>query len=153
MQIPPGSASASRRERFQARRDIHPVAEDVLFLNDHVAEIDADAEPDAPFVGLLRIAVDHTALDPGGAAYRVDDAREFRQQAVAGVLDDVAPVLLDLRIDQLPEMRLEAFVRAFFVRPHQAQIARHIGGENRGQSTGRGHGSSSPPWSKRSSRV
>ena len=66
------------------------------------------------------------------AAQRVYHARKFRQQAVAGVLYDAAPVLLDLRIDQLPEMRLEAFVRAFLIRTHQARIARHIGGEDRG---------------------
>jgi hypothetical protein len=31
------------------------------------------------------------------------------------------------------------------IRPHQARIARHIGGEDRGKTAGRGHGSSSPP--------
>jgi len=36
----------------------------------------------------------------------------------AGVLNDPAPVLLDLRIDQLPEMRPKAFVRLFLVRSH-----------------------------------
>ena len=64
----------------------------------------------------LGLAVDHPALYFGGAAHRVDDAGEFRKHAVAGVLDDAAPVLLDLRIDQLAKMRLEAFVRAFLVR-------------------------------------
>jgi hypothetical protein len=52
-------------------------------------------------------------------------------------------VLGDLRIDQLPAMRLQAFVRAFLIHPHQARIARHIGGEDRGETAGggrRGHG-------------
>src|SRR5215467_4674396 len=35
-------------------------------------------------------------------------------------------------------MRLETFVCAFFVLAHQARISRHIGGEDRGQSTGGG---------------
>ena len=70
-------------------------------LDDHVAEIDADAKPDAPLVGHIGLAVDHPALHLDGAAHRVDDAGEFRQQAVAGVLDDAAAMLLDLRIDQL----------------------------------------------------
>src|SRR5580704_2397387 len=30
-------------------------------------------------------------------------------------------------------MRLEAFERAFLVRPHQPRVARHIGGEDRGE--------------------
>ena len=34
-------------EAFQARRDAHSLAEDVLALGDHVAEIDPDAELDA----------------------------------------------------------------------------------------------------------
>jgi hypothetical protein len=42
-------------------------------------------------------------------------------------------VLADLRIDQLAEMRLEPLVRAFLIRPHQARIPRHIGGEDRGE--------------------
>ena len=95
----------------------------------------------------LGLAVEHAALHFGGAAHRVDHAGEFRQHAVAGVLDDAAPVLLDLRIDQLTEMRLQALVRAFLVHPHQTRVARHIGGEDRGKTAGRGHGCGSPPCS------
>jgi len=36
-------------------------------------------------------------------------------------------------------MRLEPFVRALLVRTHQARIAWHIGGEDRGETAGRGH--------------
>ena len=64
---------------------------------------------------------------------------KFRQQAVAGVLDDPAPVLLDLRIDQLPEMRLEPFVRPLLIRAHQARVPRHVGGEDRGEAADRRH--------------
>jgi len=42
-------------------------------------------------------------------------------------------MLLDLRIDQLLEMRLEPLVGALLVLAHQARVARHIGGENGGQ--------------------
>jgi hypothetical protein len=49
-------------------------------------------------------------------------------------------MLADLRIDQFGEMRLEAFVRAFLVRPHQARIAHHIGREDRGETAGGGRG-------------
>jgi len=52
---------------------------------------------------------------------------------VAGGFYGTAPVLFDLRIDQLSEMCLEAFVRPFLVRAHQSRIARDIGGENRGE--------------------
>jgi hypothetical protein len=38
-----------------------------------------------------------------------------------------AVTLRNLRVDQLPAMRFEAFVRAVLVRPHQARVASHIG--------------------------
>jgi hypothetical protein len=55
-------------------------------------------------------------LDFDRRADRVDDAREFREHAVAGRLDDAAAVLPDLRVDELAAMRLEAFEGAFLVR-------------------------------------
>jgi len=45
-------------------------------------------------------------------------------------------VFLDLWVDQLPAERLQAFERALLVRTHQARIARHIGGEDRGETGG-----------------
>ena len=81
-------------------------------------------------------------------AHRVDDAGEFRQHAVAGGLDDAAVMLADLRVDEPAQMRLEALVRAFLVRAHQARITHHIGGEDRGKTAGggrRGHCSAALP--------
>ena len=145
----PGDADpAGLGESFQACGDIDAIAKDVVTIGDHVAKIDADAQPDPLFVWQSRLAVEHPALHLGGAAYRVDDARKFREQTVAGRLDDPAPVLGDLRIDQLPAVRLEAFERALLVGAHQARIARHIGGEDRGKTAGRGHGCGSPPLSQ-----
>jgi hypothetical protein len=136
-------------QRLQARRDIDPVAKNVVALDNDVVEIDADAKPDAPLVGQLGLAVEHAALHFGRTAHRVDDAGEFRQHAVAGGLDDAAVMLADLRIDHFGEMRLEALMRAFLVRPHQPRIARHIGGEDRGETAGRGHYSSGIPALRR----
>ena len=50
-----------------------------------------------------------------------------------------APVLVDLRIDQLLEVRLEPFVRPLLIHPHQARIPRYVGGEDRGEAADRGH--------------
>jgi hypothetical protein len=115
-------------ERFEARRDIDAVAEDVVVLDDDVAEIDPDPEPDPAVLWHTGLAIDHRPLELGGTAHSVNDAREFRQHPVAGRLDDAAGMLADLRVDELAAMRLEAFVRAFLVRTHQARVARHIGG-------------------------
>ena len=126
-------------ERFQPRRDVDTVAEDVVVLGDHVAEVDANAKSDAPLLGDHALAVDHPTLHLGGAAHRVDHAGKFRQQAVAGGFYGTALVRPDLGIDQLREMRSETLMRAFLVRSHEARIACHIGGEDRGQTAGRGH--------------
>jgi hypothetical protein len=48
-------------------------------------------------------------------------------------------MLFDLRLNKLPEMRLEALVRAFLVCAHQARIARDIGGQDRGEAAGPAH--------------
>src|SRR5437899_2286388 len=93
----------------------------------------AGAAAPAVTVGL---AVDHPALHLGGAAHRIDNAGKFGEQAVAGRLDDATMVLCDLRIDQLPPCRLQAFERALLVLAHEPRIARHIGGEDRGKSAG-----------------
>src|SRR5260370_27769844 len=61
---------------------------------------------------------------------------------------------LEVPIEKLGAQRLEAFERAFLVRPHQPRIARHIGGEDRGEAAGLAHvyspAASRRPDSKRS---
>ena len=45
------------------------------------------------------------------------DAGELHQHPIAGVLHNSSAMFPDLGVYQLPEMRPEAFVRAFLVRP------------------------------------
>ena len=137
MQIPPGSASASRRAAT-----LTPSPKN---LGDDVAEVDPDAEPDPAVLGYPGLTIDHRPLHLGGTAHRVNDAGEFRQHPVAGSLHDPTGMLADLRVDELVAMRLEAFVRPCLVCAHQARIARHIGGKDRGETAGRGHGCAAHP--------
>jgi hypothetical protein len=60
----------------------------------------------------------------------VQNARKFRQKAVAGVFYDPAPVPTDVRIDQFPEMDFEAFVRSLLIGAHQSAVTGNIGSEN-----------------------
>jgi hypothetical protein len=50
-----------------------------VFLNDHVAKIDADAEPNTPLVTNHRLTVDHPALHLDRTAHRINDTRKFCQ--------------------------------------------------------------------------
>ena len=126
--MPPGSASA-----FEPRRDVDPVAKDVVVLDDDVAEVNADAELDPAVRGAAALRSAIAALHLDRAAHRIDDAGEFHQQAVAGGLDDAATVFGDLGIDQLAPVRFQPCERPFLVRTHQPRVAGHIGGEDRGQ--------------------
>src|SRR5207245_3395880 len=135
-------------DAFDPRRDIDAVAIEVVALDDHVAEIDADAQFDAVVCPDTSVPLGHRLLHFDRAAHRIDDARKFHQQAVAGGLDDAAVVLGDLRIDELAAQRFEAFERALLVRPHQPRIPRHIGGEDRGETAGLAHTAS--PAARRS---
>jgi hypothetical protein len=116
---------------FDPCRDVDAVAIEVVALDDHVAEIDADAQFDAVVRRDAGVPLGHRLLHLDRAAHCIDDARKFHQHAVAGGLDNAAAVLGDLRIDKLAAQRLEAFERPFLVRSHQPRIARHVGGDDR----------------------
>src|SRR4051794_22112605 len=58
--------------------------------------------------------------DPDRTTHRIDHARELGEEAVAGVLYDPPPVLLDFGLNELPEMLLEPFMRPLLIHPHQA---------------------------------
>src|SRR6516162_8591905 len=112
---------ARRRERLHPGSDIYAVAEDVVLFYDHVAEIDADAEPDPALFGYVRLTVDHPALHLDRAPHDIHHARELGKKAVTGVLYDAATMLLDLRLDQLAEMGLEALVRSLLIGGHKRE--------------------------------
>ena len=71
--MPPGSASC-----FQPRRDVDAVAIEIAALDDHVAEIDADAQNDAPVLGRPSLAAAISLLQLDGAGDGVDRAARTR---------------------------------------------------------------------------
>ena len=95
---------------------------------------------DPSLLGHIRFTVDHPALDLHSGAHSIDHTRKFRQHSIAGILNDPAPMLLDLRIDQVPKVRPEPFVRPFLVIAHETRITDHISGEDRSETARRGHG-------------
>ena len=120
--------------------EISSTSTDDVVLDDHVTEVDAHPKGDALAFGRFPVSVDHDALGLDRAAYRVDDTGELRPKPVAGVPDDAAVMLGNLGINQLAEMRHEAFVGALLIGAHQARIPGHISGKDRSETAGRGHG-------------
>src|SRR5208283_3601428 len=130
---PADADSAGLGQGFEAGGDIDAVAINVALVDDDVAEVDADAEL-YPFVGRhVGVAPDHFALDLDGIAHRIDDAGELGQEAVAGGLDDAAPVLGDLGVAELAPYRRQRDQGAFLVGAHQPRIAGDIGRQDRRQ--------------------
>ena len=116
-------------QRFEARRDIDAVAEDIAVLNHDVADVDSDAELHAVF-GRLTLAGDgEVLLDPHGAIEGVDDTRELCQHAVAGGPGDTALMLGNQRIDDEAQAGQRG-QRRNLVALHVSAIAFDIGGEN-----------------------
>jgi hypothetical protein len=109
--------SAGIGQRLDPSGDVDAVAEEVVALDEHVAEIDADAQFDAAVRPDTRIPLGHRLLHRNCSAHRIDDAGKFHQQTVAGGLDNATLVLGDFRIDQFAAQRLEAFERAFLIHP------------------------------------
>lgn len=75
--------AAGFRHGLRPCGDIDAVAEDIVVLDDDVAEVDADAKADAPVFRHIVIVPRRAALDVDGAGDRVDDAAEFGEQPIA----------------------------------------------------------------------
>jgi hypothetical protein len=128
---------------LQPCRDIDAFAEDVLALDQYVAEIDADAVDDPLGLGHLVVALGHQLLDCHRAFDGGDHGREFQQQPVAHRLDDAPPEPRHDRPRRLA-MLANAERRPRLVLAHQAGITDDIDGHDRGEAAGRGHDSGTP---------
>jgi hypothetical protein len=74
-------------------------------------------------------------LDCGGAAHRLDRARELGHDAVAGGGEDPATVARDQLVDHLAP-RVQCGEGAFLIGCHEAGVAGHVGCEDDGQLAG-----------------
>jgi hypothetical protein len=104
-----------------------------------ITSIDPDPELDPLLQRGARVAIGHAPLHLDGAPDGLNHARELGKEAVPGVLHDPAPVFGDLRLDQVPEVSLQAFVCPLLIHPHQARIPRHVGGKDRNEAADSGH--------------
>ena len=114
---------------------VDPVAIDIVVLDDNVADVDANAELDAPIIGDAGVAIRHTRLHGDGALHGIDDAAELDQHAVTCRLDDAAVALRDFGVDELLSMGFRVGQGAHLIGTHEAAEADHIGGQNCRQSS------------------
>jgi hypothetical protein len=110
--------------------DIDAVAQDVVAVDDDVAEIDADAELQPPPRLYVGVALGNPGLDRIGAIDGVHDAGELGQQPVACRIDDAATMTGNLgRKHRLPVLSQTAH-GAFLVLAHQSAVANDIRRQN-----------------------
>jgi hypothetical protein len=115
------------------------LSEDVGLL-DHVAEVNADAEFDAPLRRHAGVALDEAILHLDRAAHRVDHAAELDKNAVAGAFDDAPAMGGDGGIDQIAAQAPKPRKRAVLVGAGEAAVADHVGDQDRRDLPGFGHG-------------
>ena len=95
MHFPGDADAAGVGETLQPRRDVDPVTVDLIALDHHVAEVDADAELHPALRRQLRILSLERGLNIHCAIHRLDHAGELGQNAIAGRVYETAVVLLD----------------------------------------------------------
>ena len=118
---------------LQPRGDVDAIAEDIVVIEDDVAQVDADAILDTGGFGFIGFPISHGCLNRHGALDGIEDTGELDEQAVSRALDDMSMVFVDRRVDQFAAVHLLAHDRAFLVKLHEARKADHVGNHNCGE--------------------
>ena len=93
-QIPPGG-----RKLLQPGRDVHAFAIAVVAVDDHLADVDADADVEPFLLGYGGVALCHSALEGDGAFDGIDHAAELGEEAIAHELEDPPVMPRDLGLE------------------------------------------------------
>src|SRR6202012_4467971 len=115
---------------FDPGGDVDAVAKDVLALDDDIADIDPDPEPNRIVDWDIGIALAQLSLDFDSASDCIDGAGEFHQHAVAHELDDTSRMRADCWIDQRTTQGIQTRQRPSLIHAHKARVADHIGRHN-----------------------
>src|SRR6516225_7807112 len=117
---------------FEPGSNIDAVAVNVIFLDDNIARIDADAQLQLGVAGGI-IVGGQTALDIDGAIHRVDGAVELNEKSVALAADESTLVQRYSWFDHGFDAIGKPDVCALLVDAHQTAIADDIGEKDRGK--------------------
>ena len=98
--------AAGLGDALEARGDIDAIAENIVVVDDDVADVNADAKFDPEFRRHVDVSMRHLLLDLHRTPRGIDGTGEFDQHAIAGGLDDAAAVGCDPGIDDRLSKRL-----------------------------------------------
>jgi hypothetical protein len=130
-----GNAHFARfRQGFEPGSYVHTISMYVAVFSDYIPEINADPKID-PLVARDRgVPFGHATLDRDRTGDGLDHAGKLDQQAIAGRLDDAAPVFGYFRIDEFASMTSEPRKGAGLILTHEAAVSGDISGEDGRQS-------------------
>ena len=97
--------------------NIHPVAEDVIPVNDNVADVYADTIADLSSDRSVTFL--HLTLHDHGASHSVNSTGKLDEHAVAGSFDDAAPEARDGIVDQFAAMCFQGLQGANLICSHK----------------------------------
>jgi hypothetical protein len=133
--VPNNSPEADRTglgEGFQSGGDVDAVAEQIVAVDHDIANMDADAVLHRLVGRTTGILGSNRPLHRHGALHGIDRAGEVGDDAVAGGVEDAAPMRRDQLIDD-GAASLQPGERADLVTRHQPAVAGNVGGKDRGQ--------------------
>src|SRR5882672_9689907 len=105
----------------------------IITLDDHIAQIDADSEIEAALGQEPRIALSLGALHADGTAQSVNHTVELDEQAVAHSLDQPAMMFRERGLENLMQVGLKAHACALLIRLAQAAIAGDVCDQDGGE--------------------
>ena len=121
--------SARLRQSLEPGGDIDPVTENIVAVDDHVPEIDADPQLEPALRRDRIVDRTHGTLHLDGAVQRIDDARKICQQAVARGANDPSAMRRDQWVDSAAQLT-EGTMGASLVLPHQTAETNYIRVQN-----------------------
>jgi hypothetical protein len=103
---------------FQTRCDIDAIAEDIIAIENNIANIDADTKLNSLLILRSGIPFCHSLLNFDGTAQRIYNTAKFCQQTVTSAFHYPTAIFLDFWIKKLATMGFQANKCAFLVVAH-----------------------------------
>ena len=113
------------RQCLKPRRDVHTVAEEVPSAYHYVADVDTDAEIDAPVRRDTCVRLGQGGLRLHRALHGLHGASKLRKDTIARRVRYAAPVVPNEPVEDCAPFG-QPLERADLVRAHKAAVALHI---------------------------